>query len=201
LKSNNIEKIKDRVTKYANFVSRVVYDMKWYEPPIQTIRNQVFRTNINKVIKFLVDHLFLRLSQSTNIYSFQLELDENIPNVHINEYVIWEILEPLIQNSIDHSSNDKVIINIGTKFIVNSKLTVITISDDGEGISEELLEINQNGIKNIFAENTTSKSVDRGKRGYGCYIAYQMATVRCGWKIDAENLETGGCKFSIEIQN
>ena len=41
---NNIEETKNKVSKYANFVSRVIYDMKWYDPPIQTIRNQAFRS-------------------------------------------------------------------------------------------------------------------------------------------------------------
>jgi len=65
LVDDNIEETKERVTKYANFVSRVIYDMKWYDPPIQTIRNLAFNTNINHVIRFIVEQLFLRLSNSS----------------------------------------------------------------------------------------------------------------------------------------
>ncbi len=201
LKSDNIEQTKERVTKYANFVSRVIYDMKWYDPPIQTIRNTVFNTNINEVIKFIIDNLFLRLSKSTNIFSFMLDLDNNIPLVHINEFVIWEILEPLIQNSIDHSQLINTEITVSTKYDNVSNKTFIFISDNGKGISEELLEFNEKGIKKIFTENVSTKSQEKGNRGYGCYISYQMATVRCGWKMNAENMEDGGCKYTIEIQN
>ncbi|NIW80448.1 MAG: histidine kinase, partial [Calditrichae bacterium] len=44
LSGNNIKEIQDRLTRYANFVSRVIYDMKWYDPPLQAIRNPLFRT-------------------------------------------------------------------------------------------------------------------------------------------------------------
>jgi hypothetical protein len=117
LNEHNIESTKNRVSKYANFVSRVIYDMKWYDPPIQTIRNQVFSTDLNEVIDFVVQNLFLRLSKETNIFSFELNLDENIPRVHVNEYVVWEIIEPLIQNSIDHSNVSDLKIYIETKHI------------------------------------------------------------------------------------
>ncbi len=90
--------------------------MKWYDPPIQTIRNQAFNTNINEVINFIVDNLFLRLSNKTDFFKFELNLDERVPNVHINEFIVWEIIEPLIQNSIDHSVQDKIIVKIETKF-------------------------------------------------------------------------------------
>jgi len=46
LSAENTNDIKYRVTKYSNFISRVIYDMKWYDPPVQTIRNQMFRTNL-----------------------------------------------------------------------------------------------------------------------------------------------------------
>jgi signal transduction histidine kinase len=201
LDQNNMDSIKNRVNKYANFVSRVIYDMKWYDPPIQTIRNQVFSTDINDVISFVVNNLFLRLSKETDIFSFRLKLDENIPPVHVNEYVVWEIIEPLIQNSIDHASVDSLIISIETKFIREKNFTYLIITDNGKGVKKELLETNKRGIKKIFAENISTKLHEKGNRGYGCYIAFQMATIRCGWKLDAENLSGGGSKFTIEIKN
>lgn len=201
LDKKNIEETKERTTKYANFVSRVIYDMKWYNPPIQTIRNQVFSTDINGVIKFITNNLFLRLSKSTNIFSFDLNLDNSMPKVHVNEFVVWEILEPLIQNSIDHSIKRNIIVKIETVYDSKNKKSLIYISDNGEGIDSALLEIGEKGIKKIFSENVSTKVVEERNTGYGCYIAFQMAAVRCGWKMDVENLKDGGCKFTIEIQN
>ncbi|MCF8266176.1 MAG: histidine kinase, partial [Melioribacteraceae bacterium] len=102
------EEFKYRVRKYSNFISRVIYDMKWYDVPIQTISNQMFNTNVNEVIQFLVQNIFLRIASSTEAFNFETDFDENLPNVPIDEFVVWEILEPLIQNSIDHSNVDKI---------------------------------------------------------------------------------------------
>lgn len=200
LSPDNITDIKYRVSKYSNFISRVIYDMKWYDPPVQTIRNQMFRTNLNEVIKFIVENLFLRISSKSNAYEIVLETDSRMPLVSINEFVVWEILEPLIQNSIDHGGEGNLIIKCKTQCADNLKKSYIIIEDNGKGISPELLKVDKDGIKRIFVENTTTKNTGLQNSGYGCYIAYEM-TKRCGWDIDAVNVENGGCRFIISITN
>ncbi len=71
--------IKFRALKYSNFISRVIYNMKWFEPPIKTLRSLTFKTNINEVVKFIVENIFLRISSKSEMYSFDLQLDETIP--------------------------------------------------------------------------------------------------------------------------
>jgi len=200
LSPENINDVKYRVSKYSNFISRVIYDMKWYDPPLQTIRNQIFRTNLNEVIKFIVDNIFLRISTKSNAYEIKLETDPNLPVVPVNEFVVWEIIEPLIQNSIDHGGEGNLIISCKTIFDELKRKSYVIIEDNGKGIAPELLKINSNGIKNVFIENTTTKNTGLQNSGYGCYIAYEI-TKRCGWDIDAINLETGGCRFTITINN
>ena len=63
-----------------------------------------------------------------------------------------------------------------------------------------LLQISENGIQNIFIENTTTKDTGLQNSGYGCYIAYEI-TKRCGWDINVTNLDSGGCRFTITISN
>lgn len=200
LSPENINEIKYRVSKYSNFISRVIYDMKWYDPPIQTIRNQMFRTNLNEVIKFIVDNIFLRISSKASAYEIKLETDPNLPLVSVNEFVVWEIIEPLIQNSIDHGGESNLIIKCKTQYDENLKKSYIFIEDNGKGITPELLSIGGNGIKKIFIENTTTKNTGLQNSGYGCYLAYEI-TKRCGWDIDVVNLETGGCRVTITILN
>ena len=199
--AENIEDIKQRVITYSNFISRIVYDMKWYDQAINTILNPMFMTDINKVITFLIEFIFLRISSKNDMFEFNTELDHKIPLVNVNEFVVWEILEPIIQNSIDHGRKNCVHILIRTKFIENEKKTIIIIQDDGVGIDEKLLEKNESGIKKIFLENESTQKIEGPNSGYGCYIAYQMAVLRCGWLIDAENLPEAGCRFTITIKN
>ncbi len=196
LNDKNIDSVKDKLYKYANFVSRVIYDMKWYDPPLQTIRNPMFKTDINEEIKFIVNNLFLRISSQTDTFEFELELDDKFPKVSVNEYVIWEVLEPLIQNSIDHGNTKSLVIFIKTFYDEENNLAVISIRDNGNGIKKELLE-EINGVKKIFLEKVSTKYSANQNKGYGCYIAYEIATKRCGWKLDVRNLEEGGCEFQI----
>ncbi len=53
----NLDELKMRVVTYSNFMSRIIYDMKWYDQDANTIVNPIFRTNINAVIDFVVRHL------------------------------------------------------------------------------------------------------------------------------------------------
>lgn len=200
LAPENINDIKYRVSKYSNFISRVIYDMKWYDPPIQTIRSQIFQTNLNEVIKFIVENIFSRITSKSNSYEIKLETDPKLPTVPINEFVVWEVIEPLIQNSIDHGGEKGIVINCKTKFDEDKKISYIIIEDNGIGIDSDLLKVNEDGIKNIFIENTTTKKSGLPNSGYGCYIAYEISK-RCGWDIEAENLINGGCRFTIKIKN
>ncbi len=201
LNANNIDETKERVTKYSNFVSRVIYHMKWYDPPVQTIRSSIFSTNLNAVLIFLTQNLFLRISSKSNMFRFVLNLDEKLPNVNVNEFVIWEIFEPLIQNSIDHASDNNVIITISSFFDPEKRESKITISDNGKGIDPKLLESGRDGVKKIFHEDVTTKTASSQNNGYGCYIAYTMAVVRCGWQIDVFNNPDAGCSFIISLSN
>jgi len=201
MNSENLEKLKGSVITYSNFISRIIYDMKWYDHEINTIINSMFHTNINEVIRFIVKYIFLRISSKNEMFEFELDLDESLPFVHVNEFVVWEILEPLIQNSIDHGGNKSIKITLMTKYDKVNNISYISIADNGFGIYKELLLKGENGIKKLFLENESTKKIDGANSGYGCFIAYQMAVERCGWQLDVENLKEAGCKFTMTIKN
>jgi hypothetical protein len=198
LSPENINEIKYRVSRYSNFISRVIYDMKWYDPPVQTIRNAAFRTDLNEVIRFIVENIFNRTARKSGAFEIKLNLDERIPPLSINEFVVWEVIEPLIQNSIDHGGDVELIINVETKYSAETNTTTLVIYDNGPGILPELMEKDEFGVKKIFLENVSTKTEGQSS-GYGCYIAYEISKQRCGWSIDVENLEGCGCKFTIGI--
>jgi len=195
----NVEEINLRLIKYANFISRVIYDMKWYDPPSNTIRSIMFVTDINEVINFLVKNIFFRISSKMDNIEFNLNLAPYVPKININEYVVWEILEPLIQNSIDHAGVDKILISIYTSYDAEEKLITLNISDNGKGIPADLLEKNENDVQKIFTEHSTTDPNPEGNRGYGCYIAYELARNKCGWDIEAKN-QLHGCSFILKIK-
>ena len=71
----NLDELKHRVVTYSNFISRIIYDMKWYDQDANTIVNPIFRTNINAVIDFLIRHLFLRISSKNEMFDFKLSCE------------------------------------------------------------------------------------------------------------------------------
>ncbi|MCX7984202.1 MAG: ATP-binding protein [Bacteroidetes bacterium] len=198
LAPSNIVELKHRIAKYANFIARVIYDMKWYNPPLSTMRGPFYNTNLNDVLRFIIENIFLRVSYPVGTIQFQYDLDDSLPPVNVNEFVIWEIVEPLIQNAIDHSGTDLVVITIQTRYNSTDRCGIVRIRDNGKGIRSDLLEKDENGTRKLFLEHITTKGEDRHS-GYGCYLAYEVAK-RCGWDLDAFNMDDGGCSFVLSIQ-
>ncbi|RKY47086.1 MAG: histidine kinase [Candidatus Neomarinimicrobiota bacterium] len=191
----NLDKVRTRIQKYAKFISRVIYNMKTFEPPVHVIRGEFFQTNVNEVIKFLVDNIFKRVHRISKRYKFELCLDNNFPVLDVNEYVLWEILEPLIQNKIDHNTGSGIIVRISTKVEKNGSGKII-IEDNGAKFPESLLDFNDDGVQKIFEDEVTTKK-SRGHSGYGCYISYENCK-RCGWNIKAINNQEW-VQFIIEV--
>ncbi len=198
--NSNIEEINARLIKYANFISRVIYDMKWYDPPSNTVINRIFVTDINGVVKFLVKNIFCRITSKVDNIEFKLSLCDTVPKIHINEYVVWEILEPLIQNSIDHADVEKIVITITTDYDPGKGIIYLSVIDNGKGIRQDLLRKTSDGVQAIFLENSTTCSSADINRGYGCYIAYELAKNKCGWNLEARNLSPAGCTFFLSIK-
>jgi hypothetical protein len=201
MSSANLEESKHRVIAYSNFISRIIYDMKWYDQDINTIVNPVFHSDINAIITFIVDNVFLRISSRNDMFAFTRDLDSRVPAVPVNEFIIWEILEPLIQNSIDHAAEAPVRITLTTRFDPETNTSTVRIQDTGVGIPAALLERDNRGVRRIFEEKKLAGTASASHSGYGCHIAYQMAVGKCGWDLDAENLPEGGCCFTIAIHH
>jgi hypothetical protein len=199
LSAGNIEAVQGRVLKYSSFIARVIYDMKWYDPPVQTIRGPLFRTDVNDVLRFLVDNVFLRVSRDPGRIRFDCHLEKDMPPVAVNEFVVWEAFEPIIQNCIEHSRAESVTVSIVTHHDPDRRCSTVAIADDGRGIPEDLLVKDERGVPRIFYEHTSTKTPESQHAGYGCYIAREIATQRCGWMLDVENLPGGGSMFTFTI--
>jgi len=199
LENENLNETRNRVTKYANFVSRVIYDMKTYDPPLHVIRNPIFQTNINEVVQFVVKNIFQRVYKvsESNAVSVELNLADDIPIVHINEYVVWEIIEPLIQNSIEHNVDHDLLLVVTTRVDSSKDELILEISDNGNGLAPDLLVMDEDGRRAVFRESVSTKDTKQNS-GYGCYLAWEISR-RCDWVLDAHNNEEGGACFTLYV--
>ncbi|MEL6822022.1 MAG: ATP-binding protein, partial [Calditrichota bacterium] len=152
--------------------------------------------DLNEVIQFIVQHIFLRTAGQHGC-KFELDLAESLPAISVNEFVVWEVLEPIMQNSIEHSADKAVTVTISTEYLPELLEIHTYIKDNGYGFPDELLEKSPSGVKRIFLENISTKTDSRNS-GYGCYLAYEISK-RCGWAIDALNLPEGGSCIKLTI--
>ncbi|MEW6509838.1 MAG: ATP-binding protein [Bacteroidota bacterium] len=199
LGERNIEEVKARVMKYSNFIARVIYDMKWYDPPMHSYRGALFQTNLNDVLRFLVRDVFERVSGSRRQARFELALAPSLPGVDVNEFVAWEAFEPIIQNAVEHAGVRDVTVTVRSGFDSAAGEITVQICDNGGGLPADLLEADAQGVKRVFQESATTKNISDRHAGYGCYIAHEIATQRCGWRLDAANGPDGGACFTFTI--
>ena len=74
------------------------------------------------------------------------------------------------------------------------------IEDNGKGIDPALLERDAHGVMQVFHEHVSiGREGGKEHSGYGCYLAHEIATQRCGWKLEAENRVEGGARFVFHI--
>lgn len=196
--ARNMEEVRHRIGKYASFIARVIYDMKWYDPPIQTLRGPMFSTDVNEVLRFIVDNIFRRVADATSTFRFDLDLDPDLPRVAVNEYVLWEIVEPILQNALDHAGVAGVVVQVLTTFDASTRRATIVVEDNGRGIRNDLLQPDSRGVQRLFLEHVSAASPGAKEHsGYGCFIAHEIATQRLGWTLTAENIPGSGARFTF----
>jgi hypothetical protein len=198
--TRNMEEVRHRIGKYASFVARVIYDMKWYDPPIQTVRGPMFSTDINEVLRFIVDHVFRRVADGRDACRFDLDLDDRLPRVAVNEYVLWEIIEPILQNALDHANVSGVVVQVRTTFHATTRRATIVVEDNGRGVRNDLLQADERKVQRLFLEHVSAATPGAKEHsGYGCFIAHEIATQRLGWSLTAENIPGSGARITFVL--
>ena len=156
---------------------------------ISFLREEVkkfFRADINNSIK-IISNKFKSTSDYVIIIDNYCSYNNSYAFISFSE--LCEILTIIIQNAIEELTSiekKEGIIKITLK--ENSAKITITIEDNGNGISPDL-------IKQIFENNFSTK---KGKHGFGLKFVKKCIEKYEG-KIEANQSELGGAKFIIEL--
>jgi signal transduction histidine kinase len=122
------------------------------------------------------------------------QYDRGLPSLPADAEGIRTVMKHLLTNAIEAmKGEEKKVLKIRTQMIDSKEAAAIvrmTLSDSGHGISEE-------NISKIFNPFFTTKVPDKGL-GLGLFIAYGIIQDHSG-TIRAENNETGGASFIIEL--
>ncbi len=149
---------------------RIVLNLKW----------QDIRDIINNILKLFEEEL--------SEYKVIVSIQEDIPLIKIDYFLIEQALKNIIFNSIIYSpKNTEIDISVSSK---ENNLNIF-IKDNGPGIPEDAL-------LRIFEKFYRVEKTPAGGTGLGLSIAKGFIEAHNG-KITVKNVKTGGIKFSISI--
>ncbi len=133
--------------------------------------------------------LSLRPELKNKPYEVHLELE----NIEIDSYAgaFSQVLTNFIMNSLIHGFKGKEAGNIRIKTITKNKNLVLTYSDDGNGMTPEVLE-------KIYEPFFTTNRAGGGS-GLGMNIVYNLIAQKLGGKITVDSAVGKGVTFTIEV--
>ncbi|RMF96891.1 MAG: response regulator [Candidatus Schekmanbacteria bacterium] len=181
-----VERIKIQSERAAKIVSNLLAFAR--KKKLEKIK-----TDINEVIYKSIELQQYELeAKKVNVV---INLDENLPKVEVDPLQIQQVILNLLVNaehSVIDAGRERGIINVSSSLIRKKEKNFIQIciSDNGTGIKENILH-------KIFDPFFTTKEVGKGT-GLGLSISYGIIKEHNG-NIYAQNNETGGAKFIIEL--
>lgn len=177
---NNILTESERLTKLVN-------DLLLLTKLDQKIQIQRSIEDISRIVRELYPQLQI-LSGERKV---ELELEDNI-FVKVNRDQIKQVILNLIQNAVQHTTEEEGIITINVSS--NEELTVIKISDNGTGISKEHIK----EVFNRFFRGESHRSRKYGGYGLGLSIIKSIVDAHEG-RIEVESELGVGTTFSIYL--
>ncbi|MGD8990335.1 MAG: ATP-binding protein [Desulfobacterales bacterium] len=170
----------------ANRVAKIVSDLKNFSK--QSNIAEKTDLQVNTAVKNA-----LRLAQPTLRNSgvkIELKLDEDLPEMKGNLQSIEQIILNICINAIQAINHENGIIRIGTKFEIKNGRILITISDNGSGISPRIVDT-------LFLPFVTDKQA-QGGTGLGLSVTYGLVQAH-GGDITFDTRQGKGTTFTIAL--
>jgi len=133
-------------------------------------------------IKFIL-HDYL----SSTSYVSQVYLDDNLPDLEVNESLFCTSIDNLIRNGLKYNDSDK-------KFVkVYSEDGYVVVQDNGRGMTQE-------DFDKLSQPYTRKEGQKESGTGLGLNICIAILQEH-GFSITCEKLENGGTKIKIKVNN
>jgi len=181
----HIETVKSEIDRVGKLLLQLKSDD---EDTLDPLLESTPEVDINQLINTLIT-LFKPTFYKINRIQSELELDSGLPMILTNQSKLKQILSNLVKNAAE-SLPESGIIKVQTKalVIVNSKKFIqITISDNGTGIPDSILE-------NLFSPVQTTKGENHS--GLGLTIVNKLVSELKG-SISYSTSDLGGAEFII----
>lgn len=143
-------------------ISNIIKSLKEFSRPVDNRLQE--KVDVNDVINFSLSMLESQVKKYTDC--FEVNLNENLPQVFGNPQQIEQVIINLIQNALQALPDREHGVSISSVFDEKSGFIIIKIKDEGIGMNKEVVE----RITEPFF--TTKKK--SGGTGLGLYISYSI---------------------------
>ncbi|SMN16397.1 Nitrogen regulation protein NtrY [uncultured Candidatus Thioglobus sp.] len=134
------------------------------------------------------------INQSISLYDAQkglsvtFDLSSDVPELLLDSASFSRVLINLVKNSAESSLSDNITVNIVTEYLADKGLVRLSVTDDGEGFNEDVLD-------RVFEPYVTTKI-----KGSGLGMAIvQNIIEQHDARIFASNVKPHGAKVTIEF--
>lgn len=175
LPSSNLDTFSD----LENGVQR----LESYILKLKAISYEDEQDHMQPMTKEVIDEFVLSLSSLCSQQNRKLIVkNKEVANVYIKKQGILNVLENIINNSVEHSNSSS---NIFLSFDVQGSQYEISVEDEGHGFSEEALG-------NATIKHFTTKKDELGVHGLGLAFAKEVLSQHQG-KLEVRNTSNGAC--------
>ena len=183
----------DKVARYAQIIFENVANMKILTKGLSNLSYaevQMMRASLTQLVRQTVE--FVRPQNKFQAIHFDLELDESLPQVHMDPAQIQNVLMNLLSNAADalgEVERENPRIRIRTSLESGGKFGILTVSDNGPGIAPE-------NVDKIFEPRFSTK----GLKGHGFGLASCFNIIqRHGGKLTVTSRPGEGATFQATI--
>jgi len=180
----------DKTKKAARNITDLVEEIK----TLNKLEDQMDgskEVNIQQIIQNVVNSYEDRISEKDRKLKLNLDFDIDTEDKSSDykvegNFLLEEVFNNLLANSIKHSKGDTI--RITTRELKGE--VIITVEDDGKGISDEDKD-------KIFDRGY--KSGETGETGIGLYLVKEIVE-NCNGIVEFKDSELGGARFDIRLE-
>jgi two-component system NtrC family sensor kinase len=183
--SENVAEFRKSIAKIEEHVERarkVVHNMLAYARKMEPRLEDV---DVNDTIRQTVT--FLENQARINNIDIHLDLEGSIPLIASDQAKLQQVFLNLLTNAIDAIGSDGTIEAVSG---CNDDKIVVTIKDDGPGLSDDML-------RKVFDPFFTTKDPGKGT-GLGLWVSHNIIS-KLGGSIHVKNNPDNGASFTVEI--
>ncbi|MEA3372442.1 MAG: HAMP domain-containing sensor histidine kinase [Campylobacterota bacterium] len=170
--------LSERISDYSQHLSSTIDDFRDFFKPNKEKRE----TSYNELVQSVLGIIEVSIINK-NIELIQELESENTFNTYPNE--IKQVILNLIKNAEEVLIEKKI---INPKITIKTSGTILTVSDNGGGVSEEIID-------NVFDPYFSTK-VKKDGTGLGLYMSKIIIEEHCGGKLSVYN-DKDGAAFKI----